>query len=184
MQTTGGTMHWLPHDLGLWGFILAIAAIVLAIPFGVVSALLTPKFQVWRATRSMKSTAQKLVKLVQYRDELREIQLLTIPELVMIEQQLRTTFSIYFVGFLLMAFLSTNPASYIETVGIRTGFTHYRQFGAFMFTYFVGGGGYAYAVLRTKSYLQRASPIERAKLEEEIESVRQKLSALSKAKAE
>ena len=56
-------MKWFPHDLALWGFILAVAALVLAIPLGVASNLMAPRIQNWWAARSIASLKRRISNL-------------------------------------------------------------------------------------------------------------------------
>ncbi len=50
----------MPHDVGTWGLILAVVALILTIPLGIVSILLAPKVQLWWFLRSVKGNANRL----------------------------------------------------------------------------------------------------------------------------
>src|SRR5260370_40226134 len=58
-------MKWFPHDLATWGFILAVAALILSVPLGVASNLMAPKVQNWWAARSIASLRRRICKLEQ-----------------------------------------------------------------------------------------------------------------------
>src|ERR1700694_4271498 len=55
-------MKW-PHDLGTWGFILSIAAIVLMYPVGVLINLTTPTIANWFSTWTKTSLQNRINKL-------------------------------------------------------------------------------------------------------------------------
>src|SRR5580700_11187937 len=55
---------WLHHDIGWWGFVLAVATLILAYPLDVLAHLTTPKLKVWWAIRSLGSATEKLEGLV------------------------------------------------------------------------------------------------------------------------
>jgi hypothetical protein len=54
-------MKWLPHDLGTWSFIVSVAALILALPLGIVGTLLAPRVQVWWIVRSVTGTANEII---------------------------------------------------------------------------------------------------------------------------
>lgn len=51
------------HDLTWWGFVLALAALVLMIPANILANVLTPKLKTWWAERSEASLRGKIVEL-------------------------------------------------------------------------------------------------------------------------
>jgi hypothetical protein len=53
-------MSWVPHDLGTWGFILSVLAILLMYPVGLLINLTSPVIQNWIATRSKKSLERRI----------------------------------------------------------------------------------------------------------------------------
>lgn len=54
---------WLGHDLGWWGFVFGITALVLALPLGITGNLMTPMLKNWWATRSQSSLQKRIDKL-------------------------------------------------------------------------------------------------------------------------
>src|ERR1039457_5190637 len=54
---------FLRHDLAWWGFVLAVAAIILAIPMDIVAHLLAPRIKNWWAERSESSTRNRITAL-------------------------------------------------------------------------------------------------------------------------
>jgi hypothetical protein len=56
-------MNWLPNDRATWGIVLAIAAIVLAIPFSLIANLITPKIRNWWAERSVAALKRRIAEL-------------------------------------------------------------------------------------------------------------------------
>jgi hypothetical protein len=53
------------HDLGWWGFVLAIVALVLAYPLDVLAHLTTPVLRNWWAGRSEATLRRRILKLEQ-----------------------------------------------------------------------------------------------------------------------
>lgn len=60
------------HDLGWWGVVLSIAALVLMIPASMVANLLTPLLANWIATSSKKSLDNRIAKLERQLAELEQ----------------------------------------------------------------------------------------------------------------
>ncbi len=56
----------MPTDLGTWGFILSLVALVLLYPAGVLVNLTTPKIKNWWASRS-QATLKKRIHILQSR---------------------------------------------------------------------------------------------------------------------
>lgn len=56
-------MPWAPHDLSVWSFILAIAALMLALPVSLAANATTPKIKDRLAERSEESLKQRIAKL-------------------------------------------------------------------------------------------------------------------------
>ncbi len=59
------------HDLGWWGFVLAITTLVLAYPLDVLAHLTSPKVRDWWASRSQAALVRRITKL---KDELSKIE--------------------------------------------------------------------------------------------------------------
>jgi hypothetical protein len=74
------THSWLPTDLGTWGFILALAALLLAIPLGIAATLLAPKVRLWWFLRDVNGTASQLISLTKYGELLEKEPQFTLPE--------------------------------------------------------------------------------------------------------
>src|ERR1039458_4719054 len=53
-------MNWLPKDKATWGFWISIFTLFVAVPFGIVANLLTPKIRDWWAARSRRSLAARI----------------------------------------------------------------------------------------------------------------------------
>jgi hypothetical protein len=62
----------MPKDLGTWGFILSLAALLLMYPVGLLINLTSPKIQNWWAARSQQSVVKRLNKLESELGELEE----------------------------------------------------------------------------------------------------------------
>lgn len=60
------------HDLGWWGVVLSIAALVLMIPASMVANLLTPLLANWIATSSKRSLDNRIAKLEKQLAELEQ----------------------------------------------------------------------------------------------------------------
>src|SRR5437868_3128293 len=99
-------MKWLPHDLTTWAFFLSVAALVLAVPFGIVGTLLAPKVQVWWATRSLKSVAQRLILVSQYHAKIQKEPLFSGTETIIVRQNINLMVAIHLVGYLVMIAVS------------------------------------------------------------------------------
>jgi hypothetical protein len=56
-------MPWAPHDLSVWSFILAIAALMLALPISLAANATTPKIKDRLAERSEESLKERIAKL-------------------------------------------------------------------------------------------------------------------------
>jgi hypothetical protein len=54
---------FLHHELGWWGFVLAVVALVLAYPLDVLAHLSSPIIRNWWAERSLKSLQKRIEKL-------------------------------------------------------------------------------------------------------------------------
>jgi hypothetical protein len=54
---------WLHHDLGWWGFVLAIVTLVLAYPLDVLAHLTTPMLRNWWAGRSVTALRERIAEL-------------------------------------------------------------------------------------------------------------------------
>ncbi len=51
------------HDLGWWGFVLAIATLILAYPLDVLAHLTTPLLKNWWASRSRLTLEERIKSL-------------------------------------------------------------------------------------------------------------------------
>lgn len=65
-------MH-LPKDLGTWGFILSIVAIVLMYPVGLLINMTTPVVQNWIATTTQQSLINRIARLEKQLEELEKV---------------------------------------------------------------------------------------------------------------
>ena len=63
----------LPHDAATWGLWLAILALFLSVPMGIISILATPILQQWWAARSQASLIMRRDKLLREQRELQEV---------------------------------------------------------------------------------------------------------------
>ncbi len=54
---------WLHHDLGWWGFVLAVATLILAYPLDVLAHLSTPLVRNWIASRGKNSLVKRIALL-------------------------------------------------------------------------------------------------------------------------
>jgi len=92
----------LPHDLETWGFILSVAALVLAVPLGIAAALLTPKVKLWWFLRSLRGTAKELSELLALRDRIRREPLFSATEELLFAQQVRLTLAVHFLAYVVV----------------------------------------------------------------------------------
>ena len=51
------------HDLGWWGFVLSVIALILLVPLNLLSNILTPKIQNWWAERSLANTRRRIQRI-------------------------------------------------------------------------------------------------------------------------
>lgn len=54
---------WLGHDMSWWSLVLAVLALVLTVPLGILANWVTPTLQQWWAERSISAMAKRLVEL-------------------------------------------------------------------------------------------------------------------------
>ena len=98
----------MPHDLNTWGFILSVAALLLAVPLGIAAALLTPKVRLWWFFRSLHGTAKEILALTALRDEVRREPLFTATEELLFEQQVRLTHAVHFLAYVVVLAVFVN----------------------------------------------------------------------------
>lgn len=63
----------MPHDLGTWGFFIALAALLLAYPLDVLAHLTSPKIRDWGAARSIASLQKRRDVLSTQCNQLRNV---------------------------------------------------------------------------------------------------------------
>jgi hypothetical protein len=66
-------MTWLPHDLGTWGFILSIIALLAMYPVGLLINMTTPAIQNWLAKFTRASLEKRIAELERRLEKLEEI---------------------------------------------------------------------------------------------------------------
>ena len=164
-------MTWLPHDVGTWGLILGIAAIILTIPLGIVANLLSPKIKLWWLLRSTKGTANKLASLTRYRDHLEKELVFTPFEEAMWGHQCDMT---YFVS--LLAVIIVIATALIPEAHPHITFKEMLQ-PAIRALPFIIVIWLLFAVFYWRVFGRwlRSSPTERKKVEEQIEKTITKL---------
>jgi hypothetical protein len=114
-QTSSGapapeqTHSWLPTNLGTWGFILSLAALLLAIPLGIAATLLAPKVRLWWFLRDVKGTASKLISLTKYRERLEKEPQFTLAETYIFELQFRVILACHFLAYLILLAIAFTP---------------------------------------------------------------------------
>jgi hypothetical protein len=155
---------WLPRDLGTWGFILSLAALLLTIPLGIVSTLLAPKVRLWWFLRNVKGTANKLISLTEYRDQLEKEPQFTVAETYIFEAQLRMIAAWLFIAYLILLAIALIPKwhrhmTFKENLGA--------SFPALPFVVLIIVSA-AYLGGRSLDRLRRSSPMEREKVERQI----------------
>lgn len=60
-------------DLGLWGLIVGIAAILLTVPLSMLGNILTPRFLNWWSERSVSSLSRRIMRLERQLAETRKL---------------------------------------------------------------------------------------------------------------
>ncbi len=100
---------WLPTDLGTWGFILALATLLLAIPLGIAATLLAPKVKLWWFLRSVKGSASQLVSLAKYRERLEKEPQFTLAETYIFALQFRVIVVCHFLAYLIVLAIALIP---------------------------------------------------------------------------
>jgi hypothetical protein len=161
----------LPHDVGTWGLILAVVALILAVPLGIVSILLAPKVKLWWFLRSVKGNANKLISLTEYREGLEREPLFTPMEEIMWRHQRNLIYLAHFLAYILILVIVLVPKVHphmaiFETAQATKPALPFIFILVCSFVYFGG------SVL---SRLRRSSPDERKRVEKEIEEVVNKL---------
>jgi hypothetical protein len=71
---------WLHKDLGWWGFVLSIVALILLYPMGVLVNVTTPKLQNWWAARSQASLQKRIRTLQAELARIERLQRITLTE--------------------------------------------------------------------------------------------------------
>jgi len=66
----------MPHDLGTWGFIIALAALILAYPLDVLAHVTSPILRDWWAARSIAALQKRFDVLSARLDQLRDVQVI------------------------------------------------------------------------------------------------------------
>jgi hypothetical protein len=166
-------MKWFPHDLGTWGFILSIAALLLAIPLGIAATLLASKLQVWWFVRSVRGTANKLISLTEHLEEIKGEPLFSPTETMIFEQQFRLINAVHVLAYIVIIAVIL-MAKWQPHAGFLRNFElgfYVVPFAILLFGSWVYCGGTALVGLL------RSSPKEREKLVRQIGKLVDKLRA-------
>ena len=171
-------MSWLPHDLGTWGFIISVVALLLTIPLGIVATILAPKAQVWWFMRSVRGTANKLRYLTDLRQQLKDEPVFTPTETLIFEQTNRLMLAVHFlagvVGFAVLATwrhpFSLQPQTYHPSSSEHLKI--YLHIAPFLVAFMCS---LIYFHARALTVLLRCSPKEREKVDRQIRKLLRKL---------
>jgi len=161
----------LPHDAGTWGLILAVVALILAVPLGIVSILLAPKVKLWWFLRSVKGSANKLISLTQYRVRLEEEPLFTPMEEIMWRNQRNLIALAHALAYILILAMFLGPKAHPHMT-FAENWQNTKPALPFIFLLFCS---FMYFGMSVLNRLRRSSPYERKRVEKEIEEVVDKL---------
>jgi hypothetical protein len=163
----------LPHDLGTWGFILSVAALLLAIPLGIAATLLAPRLQVWWFVRSVRGSANKLLSLSAYHDRLAKEPLFSPTEALLFEQQLRLMYAVHYLAYVLVLAV---VFTHVRTPGMPSAELARRTGNLITPVLILIIGSTVYFGMHGLKCLRNSSPKGRGKTEEEIARLVEKLS--------
>jgi hypothetical protein len=71
---------WLGHDIGWWGFVLAVVTLVLAYPLDMLAHLTSPIVKDWWAARSREALKRRIAKLREYQEDAQKVEEMTVGE--------------------------------------------------------------------------------------------------------
>jgi hypothetical protein len=76
---------WMHHDLGWWGFVLAVIALAMAYPLNVFANLTSPVLKNWWAERSTASMRKRIVVLEKQLDDSQQYEELRLTEVYVLK---------------------------------------------------------------------------------------------------
>ena len=166
-------MHWIPRDLGTWGFILGVLTLLFAYPVGLLVDITSPEIQNWWSTRSQASLKKRISLLEQELARLEAIQPLNHYENRLLrgveELQLLVSGGTYMLlTATLLIFLMLVPRNDPRRLGFGLGFLIALQLTNVA----------VFAVMRARhgNYRHLRSPVRRVRLRKSIEKLTMKVS--------
>lgn len=156
--------RWLPHDIGTWGFIATVVALILALPLGIIGTLVAPKVQLWWFLRSVKGKAGKLVALVEYRQKIEKEPLFSPTEALIFRQHFALMIAVHIVAYLVILAVTMIPKWHLHMT-FREELHNSIPLVPFVLLLGVSMGYFGTSVLNR---LQRSTPEGRAKVNEQI----------------